>query len=476
MVKVKYSKAHSKFPKQRISMNFKCKILAIIISAYCGTSQSADLLEVWNGVGEHDPDVATALSAKLAGIEKRNQAISLWLPSVQIIGTSGKINSSSEILGANFTAPAPLGTSNGVGFNTSIRDGSSNTWALQARQAIFSQERIAHTRQLNLGAEAANVEWKLTNNELMLRTVQRYFEIVFLNKKLDLLKNEYKAIKIESEKSQEKFNIGESPIIDKHEAYAKEQELTAQIISNVNDLQVAKYMLSEVSKISAINLDLKYPKRDLVVFNPSNLDSWIQKAIFSNPLIKLMQTKLDIAHQDVIGNSISASTSLDLVAQTSQQKMTGSGDFGSASNNSLQQMVGIQLTIPLFSGGYTSSKHEEAIQLEDKTKFELESTKLRVIQNVQSSWLALSSGLSRISALSSSLIATNSKLEATKLAQEVGDRTTLDLINATNAKTLAEMNLLQAKIDYLINQLNLYALVGELDTEKLIQINAQLEM
>jgi len=139
-------------------------------------------------------------------------------------------------------------------------------------------------------------------------------------------------------------------------------------------------------------------------------------------------------------------------------------------------MVGIQLTIPLFSGGYTSSKHEEAIQLEDKTKFELESTKLRVIQNVQSSWLALSSGLSRISALSSSLIATNSKLEATKLAQEVGDRTTLDLINATNAKTLAEMNLLQAKIDYLINQLNLYALVGELDTEKLIQINAQLEM
>lgn len=98
------------------------------------------------------------------------------------------------------------------------------------------------------------------------------------------------------------------------------------------------------------------------------------------------------------------------------------------------------------------------------------------MQNVQSSWLALSSGLSRISALSSSLIATNSKLEATKLAQEVGDRTTLDLINATNAKTLAEMNLLQAKIDYLINQLNLYALVGELDTEKLIQINAQLEM
>jgi len=63
-----------------------------------------------------------------------------------------------------------------------------------------------------------------------------------------------------------------------------------------------------------------------------------------------------------------------------------------------------------------------------------------------------------------------------RLAQEVGDRTTLDLLDATNEETLVKNNLLQAKIDYLLNQLNLFALIGQLDEQSLESINNQLEI
>jgi outer membrane protein len=456
-------------------MKLKQAILIGLIWVYSDVTQSADLLDVWQGVGQHDPEAYAALSAKLAGSEKRKQSLSLWLPNVNVVGSSGKMNSSSDVTGANFTAPAPLGMSNGVGFNTSIKDGISNTWTVQARQPIFSQERLAHSKQLNLGADAADVEWKIANNELMLRTVQRYFEVVLLTKKLTLFKSEFAAIKIETTKAQEKFRIGELPIIDSQEALAKEQELIAQIIITGNELQMARRILSDASLIPEADLILFSPKEKLLTFNASTEAEWVQKARISNPLINLMNVKLNIAQQEVKSKSITASTSLDLVAQAAQQKLVGSGDFGSASNNTLQQMVGIQLTIPLFTSGYATSKEVEAIKLEEKARYDLENTQFKVQQSVQASWLTLASGLSRINALTANLVATNLKLESTKLAVEIGDRTTLDLINATNAKTLSEINLLQAKIDYLMNQLNLYALTGELDIDKLILINSQIE-
>lgn len=451
-------------------------LITVLITIHVGLSHGTDLIDVWTGVSQHDPDVASALSSKLAGSEKRQQALSLWLPNINLVGTSGKMNASSEVAGANFSAPAPLGASNGVAFNTSIKDGATNAWSVQARQPLFSQERLAQSKQLGLGADAAEIEWKLANNELMIRTAQRYFDVVLLTHKLALLKSENEAIKIEAAKAKEKFNLGESPIIDAHEANAKLQELTAQLISTDSELQIARYVLSNASAIPLSNLVLMHPVSQLRAFNASSVEDWLFKAKQSNPLLKLIQTKSEIAHQEVSRLSLSASSSLDLVAQATQQKLSGNGDFGAASTNSLQQMIGIQLTIPLFTGGYTYAKQEEALKLEEKSRYELASAELKVTLSVESSWMAMASGQSRIDALSAALLATNAKLDATKLAQEVGDRTTLDLINAQNTKTLTEINLLQAKIDYLMNQLNLFALVGELDMDKLRSINAQLEM
>ena len=84
--------------------------------------------------------------------------------------------------------------------------------------------------------------------------------------------------------------------------------------------------------------------------------------------------------------------------------------------------------------------------------------------------------MAKINALKSGLLASQSKLSSTRLAQEVGDRTTLDLLDATNEETLVKNNLLQAKIDYLLNQLNLFALIGQLDEQSLESINNQLEI
>ncbi len=77
-------------------------------------------------------------------------------------------------------------------------------------------------------------------------------------------------------------------------------------------------------------------------------------------------------------------------------------------------------------------------------------------------------------ALAASAQASRARLDATRLGNEVGDRTTLDLLNAENDAANAELVLLQARIGLLLDRLRLAALAGELDEAQLQAVNAGL--
>ena len=77
--------------------------------------------------------------------------------------------------------------------------------------------------------------------------------------------------------------------------------------------------------------------------------------------------------------------------------------------------------------------------------------------------------------MSESLKSTRARLAATRLGREVGDRTTLDLLNAENDAGATELALLQVRVDVLLNQLRLQALAGQLDESRLLPVNAQLQ-
>ena len=181
------------------------------------------------------------------------------------------------------------------------------------------------------------------------------------------------------------------------------------------------------------------------------------------------------AREQVRKFSATANTTVDLVAQAGQQRLSGSGEYGSTSNFQRQQMVGVQLTIPLYTGGYRSALLEEALRMEDKALAEVERTRQQTRQQTQAAWLGLRTGSARVGALTESLKATRARLDATRLARQVGDRTTLDLLNAENDASGSELALLQTRVDVMLNQLRLEALAGQLDESRLLPLNAQLQ-
>jgi outer membrane protein len=183
---------------------------------------------------------------------------------------------------------------------------------------------------------------------------------------------------------------------------------------------------------------------------------------------------VDLAQREAGKFSRQSSATVDLIAQAGRERLSGSGTFGSASNSGSNHMIGIQLSVPLFSGGYRSAKEAEALRLADKAAAELERTRQQVAQQVRAAWLGLSVGAERVSALTEALEASRSRADATQTGREVGQRTTLDLLNAENDAAAASLAQAQGRVALLLDRLRLAALVGQLDEAALQAANAEL--
>lgn len=254
------------------------------------------------------------------------------------------------------------------------------------------------------------------------------------------------------------------PITDTHEAGARLAVLRAQVLATESDVQVKRNLLANTTGLPPSALVARLPGRSAGLTSLLQpLEFWLDEAQSGNPEIRTQLLAADVARQEATKYSRSSSATVDLVAQVGRDRLSGSGDFGSASNTGTNRMIGIQFSMPLFTGGYRNAKEEEALRLADKAAAEVERTREQVAQQVRLAWLGLSVGAERVRALEQALNASLARLDATRLGREVGERTTLDLLNAENESATSRLALAQARIGLLMDRLRLAALVGRLD-------------
>ena len=92
----------------------------------------------------------------------------------------------------------------------------------------------------------------------------------------------------------------------------------------------------------------------------------------------------------------------------------------------------------------------------------------------RAAWQAVQSGQARLAALDAARAASQARLDSTQLGRQVGDRTTMDLLNAQNDAAAAKLARLHGQIEILIAQLRLYAMAGQLDEDLLKAVNSAL--
>lgn len=446
----------------------------VLLAAIALPANATDLIDAWRAAQQHDLDYAAARAGQQAGATGRDKASALRRPTVVLTGAVGLAGSDTEVSGARFSASG-LGTSSGVGFDTSVNRGALERWGVQASLPLYNRELDARRRQLDLSADVADLEWEDARQTLMLVTTQRYFDVVLAEESLRVLRRQQAAVGKALAETQDRFRLGDVPVTDTHEAAARYEAIAAQVLALETDLQLKQAVLADATGMDAGALRLMSPGARPVAADTGALAAWLADAAARNPRLRMRIAAVEVARQEAAKSRGALSPSVDLVAQVGREHLSGSGDYGSAGNASGNRMIGVQLSVPLYSGGMREARQQEAQHAVDKARALADRARQQVAQETRSTWLALTVGAGRIDALSHALASTRSRLDATRLGRQVGDRTTLDLLNAENDAAGAELALLSARVEMLMNRLRLAAAAGSLDEARLQSVNASLQ-
>ena len=410
----------------------------------------------------HDKEYLSASTLTDSANALRAQAGSLWRPQVVLSASAGKASNETKTAGAQFSAPSMGMFNQTADFNTSISNGTMTQWAVSAKQPLYNPARRAQSQQLKLGAQITDLQRQGAEQALIVRTAERYFDAQLAQQKLQLLSAQLKSTQSSTEEAQYRFDIGNRPITEVYESQTQLAEIQAAHYGAQSDLQIKLQRLQDaIGHISAALPNALQLRQPLPKLEP--LAVWQAKAQQNNMDIQMQALTVRNAQAKAQEYAIGASASVDLLGQIGRQKLSGDGDYGAAKNQQNNSMIGVQLTVPLYTGGYNSAKYQEAQAALKKAQMDLQRTQEHVAQNINAAWLGAQTAQLQVSALSAALKASAARLDATKTGQEVGHRTVLDVLNAQNQNTQVRINLESAKQQYVMSRLRLGALVQELE-------------
>lgn len=454
-------------------LNLKRLSGALLAAAlFAPSAHALDLLQTWEQARQHDPQMQVVQATRSSVQAYEAQAQSLWRPVVMGSATVGAMSAETRTTGAQFAVggQSPMPGS----FATSASAALSTRWSVQAKQPLYSPERQAQQAQLHQAAGVAEWRADLAQQQFMLLTVQRYFNVLLAERQQQVLKNQLSAVERSLTEARDRFAIGDLPVTDTHEAAARASGLQAQWLAADSELQMARQVLAESTRLPTETLKPQAPKAAESAAASPLLDQVLAQVREANTGLRLKKAQWDVARQEVKKHQARGGITLDLVAQAGRDRLSGDGDFGPSGNTQSQQMVGLSLNVPLYSGGYRSAKLQEAVSAQAQAEAEYELAVQQTQQQARSVWLALQTGPARLSALQAAWKASTARLDATLLGRQVGDRTTLDLLQAQNDAAQSELGWLRAQTELLQTRLQLDALTGSLSVRSLQGLNAQL--
>ena len=452
-------------------------LAAVSLALLPSLAVGADLAEIYQRALRNDPIIREAEANRLAAQEARPQALGLLLP--QISATGGYTRKTDETTQPYVTtlssSNVPLVTYSST---TDVRQ-----WNVQLRQTLFRWDQISSLRQADAQVAQAQADYRAAQESVILRTATAYFNVLAARDTLDAADVSREAIGRQLEQAQKRFEVGLIAITDVEEAKAASDQSAASVIEAKRTLAASREKLRELTGDAFDELSRPGDDMPLIAPNPASEDQWVHAALDQNLTLNSSRLAADIARENIAIARAGHMPTLDLVASKNGNNTGGyqSADglapqpfVYPANSNFSDKQIGIQLTVPLYSGGATQSKVRQAVYLHRAARERLERTARETERATRDAYLGVISEISRVQALKQALASSNTALKATGAGYEVGTRTAVDVLLARQRLLDAQTNYARARYDYVINVLALEQAAGTLDESRLARVNSWL--
>jgi len=455
-------------------MNYLKQFLLIIIitlvplNLKLNAQETIDLISLYQEALKNDSLLSSARFQNEATKELINQGKSLFLPSISLDASFDKQNKERKFLTSALPSNDLLS-----GKKTNYE---SYNYGVTIKQPLFNYSGYTQYKKILTQISLSDKQLIKTQQDLIFRISKVYFETLLAKDQVDLFQIQRASIQEQLAKAEAQFKAGLISVTDINEAKTKKALIEAQQISAIQKLKIKKREIQVIT--GKLPGDLT-PLNPIITFTEiDNLaDDWIAIAQENNLELQIKSDEIKIAEREVDSRRSGHYPTIDAIASRSRNWDKGGYPYGATQNEGIRSYsdsIGVEISIPIFSGGMTSSRIREAILLKSKLEEDVEYLKRGIELKVRDYYLSLQTNFSEITAFQQAMESAELQLESTQLGFEEGLRNSVEVLDAQQILFNAKLNVLESRYNYIMNFINLKLSTGILSIKDLDEINQYL--
>lgn len=442
----------------RIRICWFVLLSSFLCSFFSPPAFASDLLQLYREALQNDPVYNSARSTLAAGQEKYPQGRSLLLPTVSLTGSNTKSNT-------DFSSDSR--TVDGV-------KGFSNSYNLQLTQPLINWDRWQQFEQSKLEVLVSEAQFNQAQLDLIVRVAQSYFDVLYAQDVLDALRANKEALAVQLAYDQRKYELGTTTIVDQQDTQSRYDLAVAKELGAENDLEAKRAAIEQIVGHAPGGLLPLKKGVQLTAPQPLKIDEWVSSAEQNNYDVVGAKFSQEIARRAISKNRAGHLPTLDFVANVTRSGTSAIPVDQIPAITQTSRNIGIQLTVPLFSGFAVTSKVREAIALEDKAGNDYINAKRKAVLAARQAYLGVNSALAQVKAFEMAEVSSQTSLDSTKLGLDVGVRVNIDVLNAQQQLYTTRQDLAKARYDAIMQGLRLKFASASLSEDDLVQVNGLL--
>jgi protease secretion system outer membrane protein len=429
-----------------LSQALRRGVLAAALGVVASSAMAMDLMEAYQAALSQDSTIRGSRATADAGRERVPQALAQLLPNVSISALRYK----------NWLSQTSPGFSGEPVFSKDIYFSDNKT--LQLRQPLYNKFAYAQYQQAKVLEVDVEATLERDLQQVGVRVSQAYLTALLAQDQLDLIAAQKEAYRIQLDASQKALKAGSGTRTDIDDAQARLDLIEAQELEARQNQDVTRRQLEALVNQPVLPLaKLDVNKLQLLPPVPARVDEWLALAEQYSPELRSLQAEREAAEYEIQKAEAGHYPTLSAIAQYSD---SGSENVVNVRARYETKSIGLQLQIPLYSGGAVNSQVRQALANQEVAIEKYEATRRDLGVRVHNAFRGVTEGILKIRALEQGVRSAEQSVLSSQKSFEAGARTRVDILNSQAQRLVALRDLAQARYSYIASRIQLQSLVG----------------
>jgi len=423
-------------------------VALLLAGASTQVAANTDLMTIYRQAVLNSADLAAAEADALARQEALPQARSQLLPNLGIGAGAAREDLEIDNVGGD--------------------EYSTHYYQASLTQPLFRADRWFTYQAAKATTQQAQLEFSATQQNLILEVSQAYFNVLQASDNLATAKAEEKAFERQLEQAQERFDVGLSARTDVLEARAGYDSARAARLTAETNLDVSYQALTRLTNQSYDSLYGISHELPVLPPTPASMQEWVETAAAQNLTLQASRYAIEGAEDSLRSSKAGYAPVVDAFVRYSNNNGGASiPTAGQSSADTELTSFGVELSMPLFTGGLTTSQVRESTYRLTQAEQSSEAQRRRVVENTRNLYRTVTSSVEEVSARRQAIVSAKAALDATQTGYEVGTRNVVDVLDAQRNlfRTVRDYN--TVRYNYIINNLSLKQAAGTLSPQDL---------